>query len=98
MSLFQKAKIKKREREGYTQQDTGYSQLRKESLQELQLVKRKERGKKNFEEKESDVKKRERRGQQKKREEENRKQSVRSILRWCLVLSFYLVVLGLGTR
>jgi len=66
VSLFQKAEIKKREREGYTQQDTGYSQLRKESLQELQLVKRKERGKKKFEEKESDVKKRERRGQQKK--------------------------------
>ena len=71
MSLFQKAKIKKREREGYTQQDTGYSQLRKESLQELQLVKRKERGKKKFEEKESDVKK--------KREEVNKKKGKKKI-------------------
>jgi len=67
VSLFQKAEIKKREREGYTQQDTGYTQLRKESLQELHLDKRKEREvKKRFEEKESDVKKRERRGQQQK--------------------------------
>ena len=63
------------------------------------MDKRKEREvKKRFEEKESDVKKeREEVNNKKLREEENRKQSVRSILFWCLVF-FYLVVLGLGTR